>query len=52
MFTFGGFGIWWIIDMIFVTHCWMVDVNGRTLVGCPELDSPIARMPPVKPANM
>merc|ERR1712166_216163 len=32
--TFGGFGIWAIIDAIFISHCWLKDANGEVLIGC------------------
>ena len=34
--TFGGFGGWWIYDAIAVSHCWLKDAEGNTMVGCPE----------------
>merc|ERR1711990_537188 len=32
--TFGGFGIWTLIDQIFITHCWLVDAWGQVMQGC------------------
>mgnify|MGYP002176688383 CR=1 FL=1 len=32
--TLGGFGIWALIDAIFITHCWLKDANGRVMEGC------------------
>jgi len=32
--TFGGAGIWVLIDAIFITHCWLLDNWGRVLEGC------------------
>ena len=37
--TFGGAGIWTLIDAIFITHCWLKDANGQVLEGCKESDS-------------
>lgn len=37
--TLGGFGIWALIDSIFVSHCWLKDANGRVLKGCTEAES-------------
>ena len=34
--TFGGAGIWAIVDAIFVSHCWLLDNWGRVLEGCTE----------------
>ena len=34
--TFGGFGGWAIYDAIAVSHCWLKDAEGNTMVGCPE----------------
>ena len=36
MFSVGGIGIWWIIDLIWISHCWIVDANGRTMQGCQD----------------
>merc|ERR1711981_184495 len=32
--TFGGFGIWTLIDQIFITHCFLVDAWGQVMQGC------------------
>ena len=37
--TFGGAGVWTLIDAIFITHCWLKDANGQVLEGCKESDS-------------
>jgi TM2 domain-containing membrane protein YozV len=34
--TFGGFGIWALIDTIFISHCWLNDADGDVLQGCEE----------------
>ena len=34
--TLGGFGIWALVDAIFVSHCWLLDNWGRVLDGCKE----------------
>lgn len=34
--TFGGAGIWTLIDAIFITHCWMKDADDQIMVGCKE----------------
>ena len=34
--TFGGFGIWAIIDVISISHCWLKDSDGNIMIGCPE----------------
>ena len=34
--TFGGFGGWAVYDAIAVSHCWLKDAEGNTMVGCPE----------------
>ena len=33
--TFGGGGIWALIDAIFISHCWLKDNWDRVLDGCP-----------------
>ena len=33
--TFGGAGIWGLIDAIFISHCWLKDNWDRVLDGCP-----------------
>ena len=33
--TFGGAGIWALIDAIFISHCWLKDNWDRVLDGCP-----------------
>ena len=34
--TFGGAGIWTLIDAIFITHCWLKDADGQVMTGCRE----------------
>lgn len=36
LFTYGGFGIWWIFDLISILNGKSTDKNGRPLVGFPE----------------
>ena len=33
--SFGGGGIWALIDAIFISHCWLKDNWDRVLEGCP-----------------
>ena len=33
LFTFGGFGIWYVIDLVFVISGAMKDSKGKTLIG-------------------
>ena len=34
--SFGGAGIWSLIDAIFISHCWMTDNWDRVMDGCRE----------------
>lgn len=36
LFTYGGFGIWWIIDLVSILNGKSTDKNGRPLAGFPE----------------
>ena len=39
--TFGGLGIWMIIDAVNISHCRLNDANDNILVGCPERPHPL-----------
>ena len=34
--SFGGAGVWSLIDAIFISHCWMTDNWDRVMDGCRE----------------
>ena len=40
-FSFGGLGIWAMIDVINISHCRLNDANDNILVGCPERPHPL-----------
>merc|ERR1719352_346706 len=42
--TFGGAGIWALVDAIFISHCWMTDNWDRVMDGCRE-DQLLLRFP-------
>ena len=45
LFTFGGFGLWWLYDIILVSAGEFTDIDGRRLVRW-DVNDPIGRTPP------